>query len=480
MLPILDNSINLQFNIMLQSKFVKLSFLCLLLLSSIFSFAHPGGHYHQGDGIVLNTWQLKTGELIRGNFSMGKDGFMMLEQEEGKMVKVAVADLTLQDQLLANFNIKKFKQLNESFLSSTNGSASQKKDWNYFYLFLTIILLFSTIFILDKGVSLFKKSIYIKTKFSTIACTILLMSFSLYACKKSSDNITTTTTIPKTTTTFIDSAFTPYKPSVATRWDDTYFYVASNGIPAHNMMVGITNWQQQVPIPQFYTGTNSWSIPLQPVYATTPLSTKTNFMKGAVAIAVNGIPIFNALNNRGEDSYLIGELDNWGGHCGKADDYHYHAAPLHLSATSALKPIAFALDGFAVYGTTEPDGSAMQSLDTCHGHIFNNGVYHYHGTTNYPYVVGAMKGKVTTDPLTPAPENQILPQAFSSPLRPATSPLAGASITDYASTGVNAYKLTYKVGANFGYIDYNWNTTNKYTFVYTSPAGVITTSTYQR
>jgi hypothetical protein len=45
-----------------------------------------------------------------------------------------------------------------------------------------------------------------------------------------------------------------------------------------------------VPIPQNYTGTNHWSIPLQPVYATTPMSTKTNFMKGAVAIAVNGIP----------------------------------------------------------------------------------------------------------------------------------------------------------------------------------------------
>lgn len=56
-------------------------------------------------------------------------------------------------------------------------------------------------------------------------------------------------------------------------------------------MIGITSWQQQVPISQPYTDNNSWSIPLQPTYATTPLSTKTNFMKGAVAVAVNGIPI---------------------------------------------------------------------------------------------------------------------------------------------------------------------------------------------
>lgn len=98
----------------------------------------------------------------------------------------------------------------------------------------------------------------------------------------------------------MDSAFNDFKPAIVTRYDDQYYYVASSGIPAHNMMVGITSWQQQVPIPQAYTGSNSWSIPLQPVYASVPLSTKTNLMKGAVAIAVNGIPIFNALNNRGK------------------------------------------------------------------------------------------------------------------------------------------------------------------------------------
>ena len=73
------------------------------------------------------------------------------------------------------------------------------------------------------------------------------------------------------------------------------------------MMIGITSWQQQVPIPQSYTGTNSWSIPLQPAYAQIPLSTKANLMKGAVAIAVNGIPIFNALNNKSIPIYGNGK-----------------------------------------------------------------------------------------------------------------------------------------------------------------------------
>jgi hypothetical protein len=318
-----------------------------------------------------------------------------------------------------------------------------------------------------------------------LAFSILAFSFSVLffaSCKKTTPSpapvVPTGNGIPKTSTGFLDSAFTPYKPSISTTWDTTYFYVNSGGIPSHNMMIGITSWQQQVPIPQAYSGTNHWSIPLQPVYATTPLSTRYNFMKGAVAIAVNGIPIFNALNNRGEDSYAIGELDNWGGHCGKADDYHYHAAPLHLSGTSGLMPIAFALDGFAVYGAKEPDGTNMQSLDTCHGHIYNNGVYHYHGTNTYPYVVGSMRGKVTIDPTTPAPENQILPQAFAHGVRPPLTPLRNAVITDFTSPAANAYNLTYQLGNRQGHVNYNWDNTGRYHFTFIDTAGVTTTANY--
>ncbi|WP_351125483.1 YHYH protein, partial [Shewanella sp. T24-MNA-CIBAN-0130] len=81
-----------------------------------------------------------------------------------------------------------------------------------------------------------------------------------------------------------------------------------------------------------YTDDNSWVIPLQPELADEPLMAQDNFMKGAIAIAANGIPIFNPLNNRGEDAKAVGELDNWGGHSGRADDYHYHLAPTHLQS----------------------------------------------------------------------------------------------------------------------------------------------------
>src|SRR5213078_3535080 len=117
------------------------------------------------------------------------------------------------------------------------------------------------------------------------------------------------------------------------RADDGFFYIESNAFPKRAMMVGITAWQQQVPLPQPYTGKNAWRIPLKPVVADKPIYAKKALYRGAIALAVDGVPIFNALNNRGEDAFLAGELDEWGGHCGRADDYHYHVAPLHLQET---------------------------------------------------------------------------------------------------------------------------------------------------
>ena len=440
-------------------------FIAILLLLSTKALAHEGGHYANGKDIVLNTWMLKSGEFIQGNFSFAKEDKIFLEQEDGQIKSIYIHDLSVQDQKLAKFKIAQYAQLNDAYLNTN-------RDTSY-------------------PLSKFLPLCILNSKIGSAAFSVFFIFSVLIACSKStttnSNNTTTnpivipiTVTIPKTSLGFMDSAFAAFKPSISTSWDDTYFYIASSGIPSHNMMIGITNWQQQVPITQPYNGTNSWSIPLQPVYATTPLSTKSNLMKGAVAVAVNGIAIFNALNNRGEDSYKIGELDNWGGHCGKGDDYHYHAAPMHLSTLNGLKPIAFAVDGFPVYGSKEPDGASMNALDSCHGHNGTNGQYHYHGTTDYPYVIGALKGKVTIDPNTTAPENQVIPQAFTKPVRPATSPLSGAAITDFTAVGTNGYLLTYKRGTKNGYVKYSWDANNKYTFILTDTSGNAVTSTYQR
>jgi hypothetical protein len=273
----------------------------------------------------------------------------------------------------------------------------------------------------------------------------------------------------------MDSAFVAFKPNVATWWNSTYFYVESTGIPTtHSMMTGISSWQQQVPVPQCYKGTNAWSIPLNPVIATTPVPVNSiHFIRGALALAVNGIPIFNPYTNTGVDAFLDGQLDKWGGHCGRADDYHYHTAPLHLyDKQSKTLPIAYALDGFAVYGTVEPDGKTMTTLDANHGHYYN-GVYHYHGTASAPYMVGNMVGKVTEDAT-----YQIVPQATAKSPRPATNPLKDAIITGFETNATNTgYNLTYTIGTAVYKVNYSWNTNGVYTFNFINPTGT-TVSTY--
>lgn len=275
--------------------------------------------------------------------------------------------------------------------------------------------------------------------------------------------------------TDIVRAFEPFVDlkAISVRSDDRYFYVESNGIPDHPLMVGIRAWQQQVPLPQKYTGDNAWQIPLDPVPAANPATTKDRFLRGAIALAVNGVPIFNPLNNRGEDAFLIGELDDYGGHCGRADDYHYHIAPVHLEKQVGKgMPIAYALDGYPIYGYTEPDGSPVNGLDRFNGHEDAGGAYHYHATKTYPYLNGGFHGAVTER------DGQVDPQPRAEPVRPSLQPLRGATIVGYASPTPTSRRLTYEVGGRKGLVDYKVNGDGTLVFDSTDPSGKKTTETY--
>ena len=251
-------------------------------------------------------------------------------------------------------------------------------------------------------------------------------------------------------------------------------HVESNGLPEHGMMLGIRSWQQQVPLPQPYTDRNAWQIPLNPRLAQQPISTRHHLRRGAIALAVNGVPIFNALNNRGEDAYLAGELDRWGGHCGRGDDYHYHTAPVHLEKIVGQgKPIAFALDGFPIYGYTEPDGSPVKKLDAFNGHFDVAKNYHYHASKKYPYINGGMRGEVRVR------DDQIVPQPRDAPIRPPMRPLRGATITGFTVDGKKS-TLDYKQNGRTGKVSYTDNSDGSFDFEYLSPHGQKTTKTYQR
>jgi hypothetical protein len=268
--------------------------------------------------------------------------------------------------------------------------------------------------------------------------------------------------------------FAPFKKKVELRWDSNFLYVESNGLPDHDMMVGITAWQQQVPIPQPYFGSNAWQIPLHPVPARNPMSAKTNFFRGAIALAVNGVPIFNPIKNDGRtDTLIAGELDKWGGHCGRADDYHYHVAPVHLEKlTGGGQPLAFALDGYPIYGYEEADGSKPKGLDRFNGHKDSAGNYHYHATKTYPYINGGFYGEVVER------GGQVDPQPRGQGLRPAARPLRGAKITGFAQPKPGSYEVDYDVYGEKRSISYDVADDGSAEFRFTDRSGT-TTETYR-
>jgi hypothetical protein len=432
--------------------------LLTILLSSNVNYAHDGA----GNATHLKKWTFKNEQKIKASFLFLEGSQVALEDPNGKISKYPLSSFSLHDQYFLFQKKEQIEKLNKEITPLLDTNTTSLSD--QFMPFIFIL-----------GLGLVGMSVYFtyqKRQLSYVSLPVLAGTLCLiYSFKDISAPYYSVATNPKS----IDSAFIAFKPNVATWWNSTYFYVESTGIPTtHSMMTGITGWQQQVPIPQCYKGSNAWSIPLNPTIATTPVPVNSiHFIRGALALAVNGIPIFNPYTNTGVDAFLDGQLDKWGGHCGRADDYHYHTAPLHLYDKQAKTlPIAYALDGFAVYGTLEPDGKAMTTLDANHGHYYN-GVYHYHGTASAPYMVGNMVGKVTEDAT-----YQIVPQATAKSPRPATNPLKDAIITGFETNATNTgYNLTYTIGTAVYKVNYSWNTNGVYTFNFINPTGT-TVSTY--
>ena len=292
-------------------------------------------------------------------------------------------------------------------------------------------------------------------------------------------------------------SFAFFEPFVRTRSDGTWLWIESDGLThppaAHVMMAGIRRWQQQVPLPQPYTGTNAWQVPLKPELADVPVDGRKYLRRGAVAIAVNGIPIFNALTNRGDDAFLAGELDEFGGHSGRGDDYHYHTAPFELHKVVGYKrPIGFALDGFPLYGIFDPKAKpgsdlacphgSTEPLDELNGHFCTvpNGQgidggtrgYHYHASKGYPYINGGLRGKVKME------DDQVIPQPRAQGVREALPPLSGASITGFKQTGPKAWSLSYTIGGKVSRVDYSVGEGGAVEFRFVAPDGSVRVENY--
>lgn len=417
-------------------------------------------------------WETSSGTVI-GSFYLVKNDNVLIEEPSGNIRRLSIASLSPKDKdFIAQKQawIEKINQMHKisakpneghSFNNAATTAAAKHPSTNRPEAMIITFVLLALAFL----IRFTPKLQPLRFAVPALATVILLTasSFTLRSMKWMGLS---------TRISFLDSAFSYYKPSISTRSDNNYYYVESLGLPDHEMMIGITAWQQQVPIPQCYVGTNAWSIPMNPTIAATPVPVNQNhFLRGAIALAVNGIPIFNPYTNTGVDAFLDGQLDQYGGHSGRADDYHYHIAPSVLyNKIPKTSPVAFALDGFAIYGNLEPDGSAQKSLDANHGHYGSDGIYHYHSSAAAPYMIGNMVGTVTEDATM-----QIIPQAAAKGVRPALTPLKGATITHcHPYPNGNGFKLTYTLNADKDTVDYSWTNNGDYTYKFITPAGTTT------
>jgi hypothetical protein len=444
-----------------------------LLFAVVVSLQLSAHDLHQGNAAVRE-WHLKgkSHRHLKASFFLMRNDTVYLEDLHGEIRHLPLAELSANDRKFVLDKQQRVEALNRAYrTAAVNGPKPVRTDSGTedSFPYALVSYLFSGSL---AGVVLLRL-IKGRRRHALPLCALATVT-ALAGFTRQQQHTIHTVTNPL----FLDSAFAYFHPEVNTFWDSTYFHVESKGIPlTHEMMAGITKWQQQVPIPQCYIGNNSWSIPLNPVLAQTPVPVSPqHFIRGAVAVAVNGVPIFNPYTNTGVDAYLDGQLDNYGGHSGRADDYHYHTAPLHLYGTvPSTLPVAFALDGYAVYGSSEPNGSPMAPLDTNNGHFGSNGVYHYHGVAAAPYMIGYMVGQVTEDTTL-----QIVPQARAFPVRPSLTPLNGAVLTGHRPNGLgNGYTLTYTLSGQIDSIEYHWSQTGQYQYnFYTAGTGIPVTQNY--
>jgi hypothetical protein len=213
----------------------------------------------------------------------------------------------------------------------------------------------------------------------------------------------TTTTAAGTSTASLPALYKTFGNGTTVALDGSYVVITSDGVPDHKSAYFGTGDARY----EAYNGSNQnfrinpnristqhfvFRIPLTP----TALATASPTPLGPIGVAVNGVPIFNqyAANNQP----LTGEIDSfdqYNGHPQQTGVYHYHVEPTWITRASRATLVGVLLDGYPVYGPIE-NGQLVSSgsLDAAHGHFgatpeFPQGVYHYHTTSDAPYINGS-------------------------------------------------------------------------------------------
>lgn len=211
-------------------------------------------------------------------------------------------------------------------------------------------------------------------------------------------------------------------PRLEVSCTDRQVVVESNGIPPYEFQRTTPNDLRE----QEYVWRFPRSAELSDESTSIPLL-------GPIAIAVNGLPIYGPNEGEHPDPYgdpVHNDILDWClGHTARRGDYHYHALIVDCltaghDATEPSPVIAWSFDGFPIYGprecvdtgcseivelhsgwqrTGDPTTYAWDNyrfvgrnntdgLDACNGHIGPADDYHYHATTEFPYILGCYSG----------------------------------------------------------------------------------------
>jgi hypothetical protein len=232
--------------------------------------------------------------------------------------------------------------------------------------------------------------------------------------------------------------------------DATKAQLTSNTFPDHDLMNGITATNEQIPVE---APGHTVPVLLAPTFAPAPLT-----VDGALGVAVNGVPIYDysgagaidtTTYDPAVDTLITGQLDRCGGHSGRGDDYHYHAAPVCMIAAmpnrDANPILGWGFDGFPMFGDNNPDGSTIPAgtLDDCNGQPDTEFGYRYHTSVAPPYVMKCLKGQVD---LTTVPRVPPLSQQGGGGGRPSGRPPAGGVqglVHRVEASGLHAMEYTY-------------------------------------
>lgn len=269
--------------------------------------------------------------------------------------------------------------------------------------------------------------------------------------------------------------------------DGTYAYITSDVYPSHEMMNGIKETNEQIPVA---APGHTVPIPLLPKMA----SSKTT-IDAALAVAVNGVPIYD-YSAQGEldienydvtaDTKVKGQLDNCGGHAGRGDDYHYHVAPTCMIDQMANKGddaiIGWGFDGYPIYGFNNPDGSVVADgdLDICNGQSDDAFGYRYHSTVAPPYILQCLVGEVDSSKL---PRVQPLTDSNKQGKEAGTPPQGGVDNLVHTVSADGSAMMTYSYQGSDYYIKYaKASQDNCYNFEMktVTSAGVVKTGEYCR